>query len=75
MVDGDRVLMHPEDFAYYGLTATGSAVWELIDGTRTLDDLAEALATEYAGDPQTIRADVVTFLAGLDSARLVRYDA
>lgn len=73
-VDGDRVLMHPDDFSYYGLSPTGAAVWQLIDDTRTVQEIVDALATEYDADPTTIRADVDSFLAGMHSARLVAYD-
>ena len=74
-VDGDRVLMHPEDFTYYGLTATGAEVWGRIDGTRTLDDIVAELADEYDAEPEVIRADVLVFLEGMEAAKLVSYGA
>ena len=72
-VDGDRVLMHPDDFSYYGLSDTGDAVWQLIDGHRTVGDIVTALAGEYGADADAIRPDVVEFLTGLMSARLAIY--
>jgi len=66
--------MHPDDFSYYGLSNTASAVWELIDGTRSTDDIVAALAAEYDADEVTIRADVEAFLTGLRSAGIIASD-
>lgn len=70
-VDGDRVLMHPEDFTYYGLDETGDAVWALIDGELTLDDIVTRLTDEYDADPEVIRVDVEAFLGRLSEAGLI----
>jgi hypothetical protein len=70
-VDGERVLMHPSDFAYFGLSESGSAVWELIDGARSVVDIAAVLAQEYDADPETITHDVAEFVAALEAGRLI----
>ena len=70
-VDGDLVLMHPVDYAYFGLTGTGMAVWERIDGERSVQAIVDDLSSTYDGTAETIRRDVVDFLGGLTSARLV----
>lgn len=70
-VDGERVLMHPTDYTYYGLSETGAAVWSLVDGTRGVDEIAAVLTEQFDGDPAVITADVRTFVAGLEAGRLV----
>ncbi len=70
-VDGDRVLMHPATFAYFGLSDTGAAVWALIDDDRDAAAIVAELTTEYAADEATIGADVSAFLAGLEDADLI----
>ena len=35
-VDGERILLSPKDFSYFGLTGTGAPVWDLIDGDRSV---------------------------------------
>ena len=70
-VDGERVLMHPTDYTYYGLSDTGAAVWALVDGERSVDDIVAALTEQYEGDPAVIAADVRTFVTGLESGHLV----
>lgn len=72
-IDGDRVLMHPETFDYFGLSATGVAVWDLIDGSRTRQDVVDLLAQRYDDSPERIDADVAAFLAGMQAAQLVSF--
>jgi hypothetical protein len=70
-VDGELVLMHPVDFTYYGLSGTGVAVWERIDGERSVEGILTELESAFVGDPTTIRTEVLDFLGGLSSARLI----
>jgi hypothetical protein len=71
-VDGQRVLMSPKDYAYFGLVDTGALVWDRIDGTTSLDDLVLALSTEFEADPEQVRVDVDDFVSALDAAGLLR---
>lgn len=71
-VDGQRVLMSPKDYAYFGLVDTGALVWDRIDGTTSLDDLVLDLSTEFEADPEQVRVDVDDFVSALDAAGLLR---
>jgi hypothetical protein len=73
-VDGQRVLMSPKDFGYFGLVDTGVLVWDRIDGTTSLDDLITALAVEYNTDEAQVRHDVVDFVSALEAAGLLVAD-
>jgi pyrroloquinoline quinone biosynthesis protein D len=47
-------------------------ILRLCDGRRTLDEIVEALATQFAADRAVIAGDVTEMLAELQSRRLVR---
>jgi hypothetical protein len=73
-VDGQRVVLSPKDFAYFGIEGSGAPVWDLIDGVRTVDDIVAALESEFEapGAPDgTIRAETLAFLDSLVAAGLV----
>jgi hypothetical protein len=70
-VDGERVLMSPKDFSYFGLVETGAEVWDLLDGRRSIDDIITTLQADYDSEPEHIRADVLEFLSGLEAAGLL----
>lgn len=70
-VDGQRVLMSPKDYAYFGLVDTGALVWDRIDGQTTLDVLVTTLAADFGADIDKVRADVNEFVSALDAAGLL----
>src|SRR5512137_113100 len=43
----------------YSLNPTGQAIWQKLDGQRTLKDVAELLAAEFEAPPAEIEKDVI----------------
>jgi hypothetical protein len=70
-VDGQRVLMSPKDYAYFGLVDTGALVWDRIDGTTSLNQMIAALAAGYSADEGQVRTDVTEFVSALEAAGLL----
>lgn len=64
-----HLLLYPEGALV--LNPTGHSILEALDGERDLDQVVEALAAEYDEDPEAIRSDVETFLAGVDERGLL----
>ena len=55
----------------YTFNETGSAIWALVDGARSVPEIARALASEFDVDEANALADVRRFLAGLEEEGLV----
>ena len=70
-VDGERILLSPRDFAYFGLAGAGVPVWDRIDGTRRLSEIVQALESEFAAEPGVIDRETRTFVQALAAAGLV----
>lgn len=70
-VDGQRVVMSPRDFGYFGLEGTGAVVWDRLVEPVTPEDLVNELAGAYEAETDTVRADVDDFLSALDAAGLL----
>ena len=62
-----RVLLYPEGAVL--LNDTGAAVLELVDGKRTVSEIARLLGERYQTD---VTADVTEYLAGLAERELIR---
>ena len=73
-VDGERILLSPLDFSYFGLSGSGSHVWDLIDGQRSLDEIVDALEAEFEAEDGLIRSDVMEFVDALVAAGLATSD-
>jgi len=69
-VDGEMVLMQADAGELLGLNAVGARAWELVDGVRSLDDIARTIAAEFAVDEPRALRDLEAFFADLAAAHL-----
>ena len=66
------VLLHLETGAYHGLNPVGYAVWDLIDGTRTVAEITEGVRGRVTNAPPELADDVRDFLESAVARNLVR---
>lgn len=59
--DDELVVVLPEQGKFIVLNATGARVLTLSDGTRSLREIATAIATEFDADPAAVERDVLHF--------------
>jgi hypothetical protein len=64
-VDGEALLVDLQRSTLQVLNPVGAWLWDLIDGQRTGNDLAEALTAEYAVGLELARTDVGVFCEDL----------
>jgi len=62
-----RILQYPEGAVL--LNETGAAVLELVDGKRTVREIAQVLGERYKTD---VTADVTEYLSGLAERELIQ---
>ena len=65
LLDGEAVLVHPQQDMVRVLHAVGARLWELADGRHSVDDLVAAIVVEYDVDPARAQADVLAFCEDL----------
>ena len=71
IVEGEAVLLDLEGRRIMGLNATGSFVWGLLDGRRTLAQVAAAVADCFHVGTERATADVTCFVSSLRDRGLV----
>ena len=49
----------------YTLNPTGQAVWDLVDGVRSLGEIADELGRRFVAEPEAIAADVLGLVGEL----------
>ena len=64
-VAGEVVLLNPKEDVIMGLNGCGGETWKLLDGARTLGEIAEAIASKYNAKLEQVLEDVVAFAAVL----------
>jgi Coenzyme PQQ synthesis protein D (PqqD) len=73
LADGEGgVLLHLESGEYHGINEVGCLIWELLDGERTVEDVAVALRDEVEDAPDDLNGEVIVFLDSLRVRDLVR---
>jgi hypothetical protein len=70
---GEAVVISPAENTVRMFNGVGSRVWELADGTRTVDEIVAVLTREYEVAPAEARASVLGFLDELEAKSLVSY--
>jgi hypothetical protein len=61
------VLFHEDDGRAFALSQSASAVWRMMDGGRSVADIARQLAVEASADATEVLGDVVALIADLES--------
>jgi hypothetical protein len=71
----DVVILNLKDGIYYGLNSVGGRIWSLIQESRTVDQIRDAILEEYEIDPDSCERDLQVLLRDLAARELVRIEA
>ena len=70
-LDGEAVLLNSETGVYFGLDASGTAAWQLMQQQKNLHCVLNALLEEYEVDAKTCREDLLKLASTLQKNGLV----
>lgn len=70
-VDGELVGLHVDNGACYGFNKTATRVWALIEEPKSLEQLCEALTSEYEVDRETCERELLPLIDELESEKLI----
>ena len=73
-LDEGRVMVNCDTGAALALNRTGALVWDLIDGRRSPDEIAEAVRKSFSNAPDTVRDDVAALLVTLSEDGFIGYE-
>lgn len=71
VIDGDIVALSLSRDSYFGMSGTGTRVWELLETPRSIDELVTLICSEFVVDEATARADIIAFVSELHQNRLL----
>ena len=73
-LDDGRVMVNCDTGAAIALNRTGVLVWDLIDGRRNPDEIAEAVRRNFNNAPDTVSDDVAALLVTLAEDGFIGYE-
>jgi SynChlorMet cassette protein ScmD len=59
------VLYNPDTAGTAAINPVGVAIWKLLDGKRSLEDIVAAIKDQFEDAPESITEDVSSFIRGL----------
>lgn len=66
-LDGEMVLLNLENGDYVALNDAGMEIWKLLEGNRSVEELAQDLEAAYSIPAATALKDTLAFLGNLQS--------
>lgn len=71
MVDGEAVIVEPQNGLVNVINETGSRIWELVDGKRSVAQIADIISSEYETSAQTALKDTTAFFDEMSKNGLI----
>jgi SynChlorMet cassette protein ScmD len=72
--DDWAILYNPDTADAIVTNPTGIAIWKLLDGTRTVEDLVVEVQARFCGVSQSAAGEVADFVRGLAQDGFVSYE-
>ena len=70
-VDGEMVLLDMNSENYFGLDEVGTAIWQAMQETGSLKEVAAVLLEQYEVEPEVLEKDLLDFVEKLKESGLV----
>lgn len=71
VIDGEVVVLLPEEAGIHALTGCGSRIWELIEEETAISEIVKRICAEYEVEPQRAREEVTEYVHKLEAMKLV----
>ncbi len=75
IVDGEAVLMSPLGDGLHIFNEVGTRIWELVDGSNTVEDIANQIHKEYDVEKSVAYEDTLAFLEELLNLNALVYSS
>lgn len=71
VLDGEALILHPSAGTLHRLNETGTRLWELLDGQRSIEGIAASLTEEYEVEVDDALAQLLDVAGDLVAGDLV----
>ena len=68
------IVFQMQSGSYFGLNEIGTQIWKLIQETRTIADIRDAILSEYAVSPEVCLQDIIAILEQLANQELIEVE-
>ncbi|MDJ0616366.1 MAG: lasso peptide biosynthesis PqqD family chaperone [Calothrix sp. MO_192.B10] len=68
---GEAVILQLSTGIYYGLNPVGASIWNLIQQSKTVEEIKNAILEEYEVESEQCESDVLALLQELEAKGLI----
>ncbi|MDJ0798452.1 MAG: lasso peptide biosynthesis PqqD family chaperone [Calothrix sp. MO_167.B12] len=68
---GESVILQLSTGIYYGLNQVGASIWNLIQESKTVEEIKNAILEEYEVEPEQCDRDLLALLQELEAKGLI----
>ena len=61
-IEGEAVVITPDDSQLHNLNQTATLIWERANGTQSLEEIFKEMLTTYEVEENELRADIIEFI-------------
>lgn len=72
--DDWAILFNPDTAAAVGINPVGVAVWKMLDGTRTYEEIVAEIGEQYERVPESAPEELMSYLTDLEDGGFVGYE-
>ena len=69
-VDGEMVLLDMNSENYFGLDEVGTAIWQAMQESGSLEEVYQAMLEQYEVEPEVLQKDLLDFAQKLSDSGL-----
>jgi ornithine carbamoyltransferase len=69
-VDGEMVLLDMNSENYFGLDEVGTAIWQAMQESGSLEEVYRAMLEQYEVEPEVLEKDLLDFVQKLNDSGL-----
>ena len=73
-IEGEIVVMSPAGNVLHTFEGSALFIWKMMDGARTMEQIAALMTEEYLVEAEAARSDLETFMAELQKLSLVHLE-
>lgn len=71
IIEGEAIIVIPQEGVSIVLNAVGSRIWELLDGKKTVKDIIDTIIVEFETPSEEAQQDVCDFFKQLENKKML----
>lgn len=71
IIDKEALVVDPHSSLVYPFNRVAARIWQLLDGTHGLQEIADIIYNEFEADKKLVAEDTRNFISQLKEARLI----